>query len=98
MREPKFIAHITLLSKEEGGRLSPVGSRYRPHLVFDNDPDAYKTTAQHMFFNDEIIWPGESAYAEIWLLSGSYDFKVGETFKTFEGLRQIGYGTITEIL
>jgi translation elongation factor EF-Tu-like GTPase len=99
MREPKFIAHVTMLTKEEGGRMSPVNSKYRPHLVFDNDENEYMTSAQHIFLEDpNWLKPGESGRAELWLLSGDYDFKVGETFKTFEGSRQVGYGKVLEIL
>lgn len=85
-----FIGEVIFLTEEQGGRRTNPHSRYRPHLVFDKDTSEYKTSAQHMFI--------EKGKVHISLLSGDYVYTVGETFKVYEGQRQVGYGKILEII
>jgi elongation factor Tu len=95
---PDFIAQLHYLSTAEGGRKTPVFSGYRPQLKFDFSE--IQTTGIQNFINQEMVYPGETVEAEIWVLCKDimiHTLKVGMQFEFREGARQIGVGTIKEI-
>ena len=87
-------ANIVLRSTDNGGREGYIANGYRPHLVFDNDVNEYKTSASHTLIGTEMLFPGEAGPVFISLLSGDYEYKAGETFKLYEGSREIGHGKV----
>jgi elongation factor Tu len=98
-RKPDFIAEVSYLSTEEGGRRSYAASGYRPHLKFEGSD--YLTSGEQHFPDREKVLPGETATAEISILSVEV-FKnklfVGQPFEFSEGGKLIGRGRIVEIV
>jgi translation elongation factor EF-Tu-like GTPase len=60
---PDFIAVLTYLSAEEGGRKTPARSRYRPGIKFPFS--SMQTSGQQIFIGTDIVYPGETVEAEI---------------------------------
>jgi len=95
---PHLEADVTFLSTEEGGRQGPVFSGYRPaHLVKDD----YLTTGQHEYIDKEKVEPGETAKAEIFLISPEvypHCLWVGKELALHEGAHLVGYAKVTKIM
>jgi len=91
----KFKADITLISKEEGGRNTPITAGYKPQFYF------YATDitgALTLPSGTELVLPGESVNnVEVELIS-DFALRVGDTFAIRESGRTVGTGTVTEII
>lgn len=98
MREPDIVAEISFLKTEEGGRLNPVSSRYRPaHSVRDD----YLTTGQHDYSDKQKVFPGESVVGTITFLSPEaypHCLWEGKILSVQEGSRIVGYAKVITVL
>jgi hypothetical protein len=97
--EPDFIAKVTYLTTQEGGRTSYAASGYRPHVKFEGKKEL--TSGEQLFVDREKVFPGETATAEIRIVS-PHIFEnclfVGQQFEFGEGPRVIGHGEVLEII
>jgi hypothetical protein len=95
-----FIATLTYLTPEQGGRSTPVFSTgYRPQIKFDFDE--MQTSGQQTFIDRNIVFPGDTVEAEVKIISvdlfaGRLKEKMKFDFR--EGSRIIGTGEIKHIL
>ena len=90
-----FIATLTYLTSEEGGRKTPAMSNYRPQIKFDFDK--MQTSGQQTFIEREMVFPGETVNAEIKIIAVehfAHKLKEGMTFDFLEGPTLIGTGKI----
>ena len=89
-----FKASIYVLKKEEGGRHTPFGNKYRPQFYL-RTMDC--TGEIHLPEGVEMVMPGDNVEIEVTLI-----YKValneGLRFAIREGGRTVGSGQITEIL
>lgn len=90
----KFEAEIRLLTKEEGGRHTPIFTNYPPQFIFYN---VEITGVIKLPDNVEMVNPGESCNVSIELFS-STAMELGDEFTITEGNRTVGKGTITNII
>ena len=94
---PDIQAEITYLSTANGGREGYLLSGYRGQFHYDGrDWDA-----PQYFVDREKVEPGESVTANLYFLSPREHVDkvvVGTVFLIREGLRTVGYGTVTELL
>ena len=98
-RAPDFIATLKYHTTEEGGRLTPANSGYRPQVKFDFEE--MQTSGQQVFIDKEVVYPGDTVMAEITMASpGIFKGRLleGMTFEFREGAKIIGTGTVVEIL
>jgi len=90
----KFKAAIYVLKKEEGGRHTPFGNKYRPQFYL-RTMDC--TGEIHLPEGTEMVMPGDNVEIEVELI-----YKValneGLRFAIREGGRTVGSGQITSIL
>jgi len=97
--EPDFVAKVTYLTTEEGGRKGYAASGYRPHVKFDGRKEM--TSGEQLFIDKDKVFPGDSATAEIRILSPhffeNYLF-VGQHFEIGEGAKVVGHGELLEII
>ena len=97
--EPDFVATITYLKTEEGGRKGYAASGYRPHVKFDGRKEM--TSGEQLFVDKDKVFPGDTATAEIRILSPhffeNYLF-VGQHFEIGEGSKVVGHGKVLEII
>jgi hypothetical protein len=97
--EPDFIARVTYLTTQEGGRTAYAASGYRPHVKFEGRKEL--TSGEQLFIEKEKVFPGETATAEIRIVTPHF-FKnylfVGQPFEFGEGPRVIGHGEVLEII
>jgi len=97
--KPHFLALLTFIKSEDGGRKTPALSGYRPGIKFPFH-DGFFTGVQ-TFIDAELAFPGDVINAEIALLNTEY-FKgkiyEGLDFDFFEGSNLIGHGVIKKIL
>ena len=94
-----FIASVRYLTTEEGGRKTPVFSKYRGQVKISFSE--YQTSGEQTFLNKEIVYPGETVDTEIRLLSPQICVKMlteGISFEVREGSRIVGVGEITKIV
>lgn len=94
-----FIAELTYLTTEEGGRKSPAKSGYRPHVKFDFDD--MHTSGQQTFIDREWVHPGDSVKAKIKILASDHfanSLKEEMKFTFWEGSNLIGTGEISYIV
>lgn len=94
-----FIAELSYLSTEEGGRKTPAKSGYRPHVKFYFDE--MHTTGQQTFIDKEWVNPGESIKAKIKILAVDHfsnSLTEGMNFGFWEGSKLIGKGKISYIV
>jgi len=94
-----FIAELTYLPTEEGGRKSPAKSGYRPHVKFDFDD--MHTSGQQTFIDKEWVSPGEDVKAKIKILASdhfTHSLSEGMKFRFWEGAHLIGTGEIKYIV
>jgi len=87
----EFRASITLKTKEEGGRSTPVSSGYRPQFVFRSAVVAGVVTFP---LNKEDLKPGESLEVSV-ILSEPVALEDKFNFIIKEGSRTVGTGTIS---
>lgn len=95
-----FIAILKYRTTEEGGRRTPVfRTGYRPQVKFEFSE--MQTSGQQTFIDKDIVYPGDTATAEIKIISVDF-FKncleEGMKFEFREGDRTIGTGQIIKIL
>jgi len=95
-REPDFIATVNY----NGVRKKPASSGYRPLIRFEGREGL--TSGQQIFIGVDCVYPGETADAEIIILSPqmftNYLYE-GMPFDFMESPRHpIGTGTITRII
>ena len=97
--KPHFIALLTYVSEENGGRKTPVSSGYRPTIQFPFY-NGQLSVIQN-FIGTDLVFAGDTVSAEITLLN-TENFKgkiyEGLDFDFFEGPTLIGSGIITKIL
>lgn len=90
-------AELTFLPTVEGGRESPVFSGYRGQLHYDD----HDWDAEYAFIDRELIQPGETATAQLWLMSPEAHrgrLVPGKSFQIREGRRLVGSGVVTKVL
>ena len=90
----KFKASIYVLKKEEGGRHTPFGNKYRPQFYL-RTMDC--TGEIHLPEGTEMVMPGDNVEIKVELIY-AVALNVGLRFAIREGGRTVGSGQITEIL
>lgn len=97
--EPDFLARVTYLTTEQGGRKGYATSGYRPHVKFDGRKEL--TFGEQLFIDKDKVFPGESVTAEIRIFGTDF-FKnylfVGQHFEVAEASHLVGHGEILEIV
>lgn len=97
--EADFIATLTYLATEQGGRQAPAFSSYRPQVKFEFSE--MQTSGQQTFIDRKIVFPGDTVEAEIKIISVDHfagQLKEKMNFDFREGSRIIGTGQIKHIL
>ena len=90
----RFKASIYVLKKEEGGRHTPFGNKYRPQFYL-RTMDC--TGEIHLPEGVEMVMPGDNVEITVELIY-AVALNVGLRFAIREGGRTVGSGQITEIL
>lgn len=97
--EPDFIARVTYLTTEHGGRKGYAASGYRPHVKFDGRKEL--TSGEQLFIDKDRVFPGETVTAEIRIIGTDF-FKnylfVGQHFEVAEASHLVGHGEILEVI
>ena len=94
-----FIATLTYKTTENGGRLTPAKSGYRPQIKFDFTE--MQTSGHQTFIDKETVLPGETISAKIKIGSPDYFagcLTEGMEFEFREGEVVIGTGEIKYIV
>ena len=89
----KFKASIYVLKKEEGGRHTPFGNKYRPQFYL-RTMDC--TGEIHLPEGVEMVMPGDNVEITVELIY-AVALNVGLRFAIREGGRTVGSGQITEV-
>ena len=89
----KFKAQIYVLKKEEGGRHTPFGNKYRPQFYL-RTMDC--TGEIHLPEGIEMVMPGDNVEISVELIY-AVALNVGLRFAIREGGRTVGSGQITEV-
>ncbi len=90
----KFKCEVYILSKDEGGRHTPIFKGYRPQFYFrTTDVTGAITLPEGV----EMIMPGDNTAFEVELIS-AIAMEKGLKFAIREGGRTIGAGTVSEIV
>lgn len=90
----KFKCEVYILTKEEGGRHTPIFKGYRPQFYFrTTDVTGSITLAE----GTEMIMPGDNTSFDVELIT-SIAMEKGLQFAIREGGRTIGAGTVAEII
>ena len=89
----KFVAKVKFLSKEEGGRQTPIFNNYSPQFYFRNIDIKGNITLPKKV---EMVNPGESANLTV-ELDKNIAMEVGTEFFIREGGKTIGEGIVTKI-
>ena len=88
-----FDADITLYTKEEGGRTTPILGTYTPRIAFYT----YSVISTiDIPSSIDMVIPGESANLHV-TLDDNMVMRVGSKFKIVEGMKNVGIGTVTKI-
>ena len=90
----KFKASIYVLKKEEGGRHTPFGNKYRPQFYL-RTMDC--TGEIHLPEGTEMVMPGDNVEITVELIY-PVALNLGLRFAIREGGRTVGSGQITEII
>ena len=90
----RFKASVYVLKKEEGGRHTPFGNKYRPQFYL-RTMDC--TGEIHLPEGVEMVMPGDNVEISVELIY-PVALNVGLRFAIREGGRTVGSGQITEIL
>lgn len=89
-----FKAEVYILKKEEGGRHTPFGSKYRPQFYFRTTDVTGEISLPE---GREIVVPGDNLTITVTLIT-PIALNVGLKFAMREGGRTIGAGQVTEIV
>ena len=90
----KFKCEVYILTKEEGGRHTPIFKGYRPQFYFrTTDVTGAITLGEGV----EMIMPGDNTGFDVELIT-NVAMEKGLRFAIREGGRTIGAGTVTEVL
>ncbi len=90
----KFKAEVYILKKEEGGRHTPFGNRYRPQFFFRTTD----VTGEIMLPEGrEMVMPGDNLTINVELIA-DVAMNKGLRFAIREGGRTVGAGQVTEIV
>ena len=92
--EKKFEAEIYLLTKDEGGRTTPIYNNYRPQFYF-RTTDVTGVVAFPT--GTDSVEPGTTITANCELVNGMA-MEVGTEFTIREGGRTVGKGKVTKII
>ncbi len=90
----KFKAEVYVLKKEEGGRHTPFGNKYRPQFFFrttDVTGEIYLPEGR------EMVMPGDNLTINVELIA-DVAMNKGLRFAIREGGRTVGAGQVTEIV
>ncbi len=90
----KFKAEVYILSKDEGGRHTPIFKGYRPQFYFRTTDVTGAITLPE---GAEMIMPGDNTSFEVELIT-PVAMEKGLKFAIREGGRTIGAGTVSEVL
>jgi elongation factor Tu len=90
----KFRAEAYVLTKEEGGRLSPFFTGYRPQFYFRTTD---VTGVAELPAGVEMVMPGDNVAMEVELIT-PIAMEKGLRFAIREGGRTVGAGTISDIV
>ena len=90
----KFTAEVYVLSKEEGGRHTPLFTNYRPQFYFRTTD---VTGAVSLPSGTEMVMPGENVSLEVELIA-PIAMEEGLRFAIREGGRTVGAGVVSKIL
>ncbi|GAB4009682.1 MAG: elongation factor Tu [Bdellovibrio sp.] len=90
----KFKCEVYILSKEEGGRHTPIFNGYRPQFYFRTTDVTGSVT---LGAGVEMIMPGDNTALEVELIT-PIAMEKGLKFAIREGGRTIGAGTVSEII
>ena len=90
----KFKATVYILSKEEGGRHTPIFNNYRPQFYFRTTDVTGVITLPE---GTEMVMPGDNVDMEVELIH-SIALEQGTQFSIREGGRTVGAGSVTEIV
>jgi elongation factor Tu len=90
----KFRAEVYVLTKEEGGRHTPVFKGYRPQFYFRTTDVTGAVTLNE---GVEMIMPGDNTSFQVELIC-PIAMEKGLRFAIREGGKTIGAGTVTDIL
>jgi hypothetical protein len=94
-----FIAILHYKKTEEGGRKTPARSGYRPLLKFNFSE--MQTSAQQVFINRELVFPGDVVEAEIKIIAVDHFAGClieGMEFEFGEGRSCMGTGKIKHVI
>ncbi len=90
----KFKCEVYILTKDEGGRHTPIFKGYRPQFYFRTTDVTGAITLPE---GTEMLMPGDNASFEVELIT-SIAMEKGLRFAIREGGRTIGAGTVAEIV
>lgn len=97
-KKPHFKATLTYLSTEDGGIVTPVSSGFRAVLRFPYDNREF--IANQTFLETDIVFPGDSIIADIYLLDAREildKIYTGADFNLLTNSETIASGIITHI-
>jgi elongation factor Tu len=90
----KFRGEVYVLSKDEGGRHTPIFSGYKPQFFFRTT----SVTGELALGRDiEMVLPGDNATLEI-ALDKPIAVEAGSRFAVREGGKTVGSGVVTEVI
>ncbi|MFT3827394.1 MAG: hypothetical protein QM731_25960 [Chitinophagaceae bacterium] len=95
---PDLIAKVSYLTTEEGGRKGAVSSGYRPLIKFEGRDEL--TSSEQIFVDKDNVFPGETAIAEIRIVSKNpfrKSMSAGHKFEIFDALRLVAHGELLEV-
>lgn len=92
--QTKFKSEVYVLSKEEGGRHTPIFGGYKPQFFFRT---TNVTGQMSLSEGVEMLMPGDNAQLEI-TLDKPIAMEAGHHFAIREGGKTVGSGVVTEIL
>jgi elongation factor Tu len=90
----KFRGEIYVLSKDEGGRHTPLLSGYKPQFFFRT---ASVTGELTLPGGVEMVMPGDNASLEV-VLDKAIALEVGSRFAVREGGKTVGSGVVSEVM
>jgi translation elongation factor EF-Tu-like GTPase len=98
-RSPDAVAELIFLSTESGGRKTPCGTGYR--ATNNCGVAGMLNDAAYEFIGRDLVAPGETITARLWLLAPEY--QKGRLHKDFvftvhEGAKLVANGRITEVI
>ncbi len=95
--EPDILAKVTFFKDTDDSRKTPAVTGYRPaHQILSD----YLTSGEHIYFEDDAVFPGETVNAYIRFISPEYyqkSLKIGMELNFNEGSRVVGSITVTKI-